>query len=111
MIEKVKLALHGLIPFGSQIKGYSLVIFKALIYVIGLTVMMYLIGCTQVWVQTGKPPLVEIRALIDTLTSPSACAAFLLYATSLIDRDGDGESDFAAKKLEDGNVNAPSVRR
>lgn len=111
MIAKIKAAINTLLPTGSRIKGYSLKLFKALIYVIGLAILMYVIGCVQLWVQSGKPPMADIKALIEVLTSPSACAAFGLYAASLIDKDGDGESDMAAKKLEGGNVVAPPMRR
>lgn len=104
MIEKFKLALNNLIPAGSKVKGHSLMIFKALIYVIGLVVLMYLFGCVQLWLQTGKAPLPELKALAEVLTSPSACVAFTAYAASLIDKDGDGESDMAVNKAIGGDV-------
>lgn len=98
MLEKLKGFIGKIIPQATKIKGASIMVFYIVLGVLMASSGMYIAGCVQVWWQTGKPPLADMKAFIDTLGSPAVVAAIVTYVSGTVDADADGESDMAVNK-------------
>ena len=71
-----------------------------MIILIITTVLAYIFAWAYQAIFKGVIALSDLLALTKVLFSPEAIAAIFFYGASIIDKDGDGESDKLEKEVQ-----------
>lgn len=100
MFEKLKNIIKSKILVKPKIAGGSLKLLYIMIVLIITTVLAYIFAWAYQAIFKGAIALSDLLALTKVLFSPEAIAAIFFYGASIIDKDGDGESDKLEKEVQ-----------
>lgn len=100
MFEKLKNIIKSKILVKPKIAGGSLKLLYIMIVLIITTVLAYIFAWAYQAIFKGVIALSDLLALTKVLFSPEAIAAIFFYGASIIDKDGDGESDKLEKEAQ-----------
>ena len=99
MFEKLKNIIKSKILVKPRIAGGSLKLLYIMIALIITTVLAYIFAWAYQAIFKGVIALPDLLALTKVLFS-EAIAAIFFYGASIIDKDGDGESDKLEKEAQ-----------